>query len=96
MKKLGSNILKSRDVNFEGSFTVGLLNSGAAAVNTSAPNANVEPQVSVVDSQPEFAVIEVTCSCGTKTRVKCNYAEMQAEAQPASQTETVGENKNES
>jgi len=30
--------------------------------------------VNIVENQPEFAVIEITCSCGTKTYIRCEYA----------------------
>ncbi|MFC1676874.1 hypothetical protein ACFL3G_07425 [Planctomycetota bacterium] len=93
MRKPGSNILKSQNVKLEGNFVIELLGSPAAAANTPVANTNIKPQVGIVENQQEFAVIEVTCSCGTKTRIKCNYAEIQA--QQVSQTETVGENDNE-
>lgn len=31
-------------------------------------------QVRIVENSSEFAVIEVTCSCGKKTHLKCQYA----------------------
>jgi len=30
--------------------------------------------VRIVESQPEFAVIEITCSCGTGIYLRCEYA----------------------
>ncbi len=94
MRKPGSNILKSQDIKLEGRFVIEPIKVGTVSANTPAPNANIKPQVCIVENQQEFAVIEVTCSCSTKTRIKCNYADMQA--QQASQTETDGENDNES
>ena len=31
------------------------------------------PQVRIVENNNEFAVMEITCSCGAKTRVRCEY-----------------------
>ena len=81
MGKPGNNILKSQDIKLEGSFVIKPARTAAVPANTPVPNANIKPQVGIVENQQEFAVIEVTCSCGTKTRIKCNYAEMQAQPQ---------------
>ncbi len=31
-------------------------------------------QARIIESNDEYAVIEVTCSCGAKTHVQCNYS----------------------
>ncbi len=31
-------------------------------------------QVHIVENQPEFAIIEMTCCCGAKTYLRCEYA----------------------
>lgn len=33
-------------------------------------------QARVVESNSEYAIIEVTCSCGSKTHIQCNYAHL--------------------
>ncbi len=46
------------------------------------------PQAVIVERQPEFAVVEITCSCGKKTHVKCEYGGTNPAAQnpqPANQ-----------
>lgn len=47
--------------------------------------ASVQPQVRILENHPDFAVIEITCSCGSKTNLRCEYA---AESTPgAAQTQ---------
>lgn len=31
------------------------------------------PQVRIVENHPEYAIIELTCGCGAKTSVRCDY-----------------------
>ena len=47
----------------------------------SASSAGVARQVRIVESNNEYAIIEVTCSCGSKAFVQCNYAELNGTAQ---------------
>ena len=70
-------ILKSRDVKVEGQFQLNLKNAG---ISTSKNTTSVltEPQVRIAENQQEFAVIEVTCSCGSKIYIKCEYGVAQA------------------
>lgn len=81
MEKTVGCILKGDDVKFEG-----CLRLDVAQVPPSLPkekSAVSEPEACVVENYPEFAVIEVTCSCGAKMRLKCEYtrAETSAEGQ---------------
>jgi len=47
---------------------------------TTAPKANgvagpVAPaRVAIVENTPEYALLEITCSCGRTTQVRCEYA----------------------
>ena len=62
--------------------------SSLAPVRTSAPSdgahASTEPghtqQANIVETTEQYAVIEVVCSCGSTTRLQCNYAEVAAPA----------------
>ena len=41
------------------------------------PQADATPQSArIVESNNEYAVIEVICSCGNKNQVQCNYADV--------------------
>ncbi len=72
MKKAAGRILKSNNVKLEGQFH---LDAGPAV--KCPPNernaASAPAQVRIVENQPQFAVVEVTCCCGAKTLVRCEY-----------------------
>jgi hypothetical protein len=74
MGKARVHILKSNDVKLEGQYHLDAtqLQTGMLKEECSV---SAPPQVQVVESYPEFAIIEISCSCGTKTRLKCEYAE---------------------
>ena len=80
MPKTTGRILRPSEVNFEGVFKLELT---PTAASTAAPTstAAVPQKITIVENTPEFALVEVTCSCGTKTLVRCEYAPGQAPAQ---------------
>ncbi|HUT30641.1 MAG TPA: hypothetical protein VMX13_12675 [Sedimentisphaerales bacterium] len=64
-------ILKGSEVRLEGRF---LLNVAEAAPGLSKQTRTASaPAVRIIENHPEFAVVEVTCSCGTKTNLRCDY-----------------------
>jgi len=73
MVKTAGRILKSEDVKLEGRFILDI-----AQVGTNLPKqksaVSAPPQVRILESHAEYAVIEVTCSCGTKMCLRCEYA----------------------
>jgi hypothetical protein len=81
MVRAAGRILKGKDVQLVGVFTLDITQS-----ETSKPaqtgTALVEPQVSIVENHPEYAVIEVVCSCGTKVSLRCEYTSEKASANP--------------
>ena len=85
MEKATGHILKSSDVKLEGRFH---LDVGQIAQNLAEGKkvASATPQVHVVENHPEFAVMEITCSCGTKTYIRCEYANVQSTDQESGQT----------
>ncbi len=92
MEKAAGHILKSNNVKLEGRFRLdvgqGVPNSANEKNITLAP-----AQVCILENHPEFAVMEVTCGCGTKTCIKCEYTD----AKPAEQgpdQKNDGENDN--
>jgi len=74
MEKTTGRILKGSDVKFEGS----------VQLNTAQPKPSAQgvtsaaPQARMIQNNPEFALIEVTCPCGIKTSLKCEYAVTQS------------------
>ena len=82
MEKTAGRVLKGSDVKFEGSVQL-----DAAQLKPSAQNAaSAMPQARIIQNNPEFALIEVTCPCGTRTSLKCEYAVTQSPNQTQEQT----------
>jgi hypothetical protein len=81
MQKRTGQVLKSNQVELEGKFQ---LNPGQTQVNKARPNNQVStaPQVRILENNPEYAVIGVTCGCGTEFSVRCDYADAQVSGQP--------------
>lgn len=87
MLKTTGQILKGDSVRFEGQFHLDMVKSGHSLPEDKR-SALSKPQAHIIENNPEFAVIEITCSCGTKTRVKCEHAFVE------SSTQTSGQNSN--
>ena len=65
-------ILKSEDVKIEGRFQLATEKLGCSPPQQD--NAvSVSPAVRIIEKQSEYAVIEITCSCGRKTTLRCEY-----------------------
>jgi hypothetical protein len=81
MKTL-QRILKADEVALEGPVRLGL--ETAAATGSSQPPApSAEPSVRMVQNHAEYVLLEVTCTCGRTTVVRCDYTP--AVAAPAPQ-----------
>ena len=92
MEKAARHVLKSNNVKLEGRFCLdvgqGVPNSENERNATSSP-----AQVRIVENHPEFAVMEVTCGCGAKTHIRCEYTDAQSTEQRTDQKDN-GENDN--
>lgn len=72
-------VMKKNSVAVGGSVRIGP-QSGFAPVRTKAasrscpPTANAPQEARIIESNAEYAIIEITCSCGTKSHIQCNYA----------------------
>ena len=73
MIKTAGRILKSNDVKLEGQFQLDVTKAGSGMPGQQVA-ASSTPQVRVVENNPEYAVIEVTCGCGRKMSLQCDYA----------------------
>jgi hypothetical protein len=93
MEKTARHVIKSNDVKLEGRFR---LDVGQGVPNSaSEKNATLSPaQVRIVENHPEFAVLEVTCGCGAKTHIRCEYIEAQSTGKDPDPKHN-GENENE-
>jgi len=65
-------ILKGSNVELEGRLHLEAPQAGARSPQKS--HAAAEPGVHIVKKHPDFALIEVTCSCGEKMYLRCEYA----------------------
>ncbi len=77
MGRTAGRILKGDSVKLEGRVHLDVVQAPVGdkqALPKEKNAASDMPQVCVVENQPEFAVIEIACSCGTKTHLRCEYA----------------------
>lgn len=96
MEKPTGRILKGNTVKLEGRFrfdaAVSADTKRTNQVSTNERNVTSAPaQVRIMENQPEFVVMEVTCGCGAKTRIRCEYTDAQSDDQGPNQ-ENNGEN----
>ncbi len=72
--KTAGHILKGEEVKLEGQFHLDVA-QGGPPIQGPKQNRTIlsAPKVRIVQNHPEFAVLEITCSCGLKTNVKCEY-----------------------
>ncbi len=70
MPKTLRHVLKADEVAFEGplqlSIDPAVRRAGARPVPTG-------PSVRIIQSHPDHAVVEVACSCGRTTHIRCEY-----------------------
>jgi len=72
MAETVGQILKSEEVKLEGQVQLNAARPGRAAFHPGQTSG--EPTADIVENHPEFAVIEITCCCGTRTYLRCEYA----------------------
>lgn len=77
MTNTTGRILKSSEVNLQGRVVLDNFqtpqNTAEAKGRDSGSQSLSAPKVRIVENCAEFAIIEITCPCGTKTNVKCEY-----------------------
>jgi hypothetical protein len=73
MIKATARILRADSVKVQGRLSLDLSQAHEHLPRAKSV-ASVQPQVRILENHPDFAVIEITCSCGTKTNLKCEYA----------------------
>lgn len=73
MKKGWAHILKGEEVKVEGRLQLGLDAVQTRRQQFKHPEQNGQATARVVESNPESAILEITCCCGTKTYVRCEY-----------------------
>ncbi len=48
--------------------------AGSRRLGSDIPAGTVTPDVRIVADRPEGVLLEVTCACGRKARIQCDYA----------------------
>jgi hypothetical protein len=74
-------IIKNKDVNTKGSVKLELPQLSSSPSPPTQRN-TCPAEAKVIKTTNSFAIIEVTCSCGRKVQLKCQY-EQQAQAAAA-------------
>jgi len=72
MIKATARILRADSVKVQGRLSLDLTQANAHLPKAKSAT-SVQPQVRILENNPDFAVIEITCSCGTKTNLRCEY-----------------------
>jgi hypothetical protein len=66
------HVLKANQVRIDEPLRLSI--SDAAAPGPGGPRqAHGQPRVRLAETNPDFAVIEIACSCGAVTYVRCDY-----------------------
>ena len=81
MEKTMGRILKGGDVKLDGQFHLDVAQANSAkGGQKQAGSVLAVPQARIVENHPEYAVIEITCTCGAGMYLRCEYAGAQAPA----------------
>ena len=80
MGRTVGQILKAQDVKLEGRFQLDLFQVGTSGPQNANGASSTPPAARVVENSPDCAIVEITCSCGTKTCLKCEYVGADASA----------------
>jgi len=79
MMEASGRILRSDEVELDGQYQLGLLTDKSEVHRPERVAAVARvPEARIVENNPGFAVMEVTCSCGAKVCVKCDYSNTEA------------------
>jgi hypothetical protein len=76
------HVLKANQVRFDEPVRLSIGN-GPAPEQDDSRQAHGQPRVRLAETGPDFAVIEVICSCGRVAHVRCEYATTDAASGPA-------------
>ena len=72
-------VVKNEQVVVDGNVCI-KLGSGIEAVAVSTVGQSIGPgdieQARVIESNEQYAIIEIICSCGAKSHIQCNYGDI--------------------
>jgi hypothetical protein len=71
------HVVKASQVQYEGPCQLSL-DAGVAGRRATGRPPSASPGIRIAEKHADHAVLEVTCSCGQTTRVRCEYATAEA------------------
>ena len=74
MEKTAGCVLKADNVKMQGQFRLDIGQPVSRPAPVSRP-VTAAPQACIVEKGEDFAVMEITCGCGTKMQVRCEYGD---------------------
>ena len=77
MMQTMNRVLKSDEVEIDGKCHLEISRS-ASSVQSVKSNNGVPAKARMLDNTNEYALIELICSCGKKTLVRCEYGDVSA------------------
>ena len=80
MMQTMNRVLKSSEVEMDGRCNLDIGRSASPA-QPGKSNAPTAAKAKILDNNNEYTLIELTCSCGQKTLVRCEYGDMPATGQ---------------
>ena len=76
MPKTMRHVLKAGQVQLAGPQQL-CLDPGATPQTGGLPATSTPARIRIAENHPEYALVEMTCSCGKTTFVRCDYAPAQ-------------------
>lgn len=78
MSKTTPSILRANQVQFQGPLQLGLDATARPEPQTDPGQAppqpeQAQPQARIAENHPEYALVELTCTCGKTTYIRCDY-----------------------
>ncbi len=94
MQGTTGRILRSRDVKLEGQLQLELNQGKTPANNNRTPPQNrnttaVPPGVTIVENDPDFTILRITCACGQQAHIRCEHKTMAKPAEQGTQEAVV-------
>jgi hypothetical protein len=80
MMQTMNRVLKSGEVEIDGRCNLDIGRS-VSPVQAGKSNAGAAAKAKILDNNNEYTLIELTCSCGQKTIVRCEYDDVSAAEQ---------------
>ena len=75
MEKAAGRILKAEAVKLQGHSRCDVGGASPQQSVSADKPVSAAPQVRIVENTAEYAIVEMTCRCGVKTQVRCEYGQ---------------------